>query len=414
MRFSHLFTKTEKETPKDETSTNARLLEQGGFIYKNNAGIYTYLPLGWRVINKISAIVREEMNSIGGVEFLMPSLINKRYWEASERWDVEVMYKLKDETGHEFGLGWTHEEVITEIVKRYLKSYKDLPFSAYQIQTKFRNEPRAKSGILRGREFMMKDLYSFHWDEEDLTRFYEEVSAAYLKVFQRCGLDPYVTEASGGVFTKERTHEFQVLAPAGEDTIFYCERCRFAQNKEISTLANGGKCPQCEGTVKMDKAIEVGNIFRQGTRYSKAFNLNFIDEKGESHPIVLGSYGIGISRLMGAIAEVFHDKHGLIWPGSVAPFQAHLISLDYKSQEAEKIYQKLVDQGVEVLFDDREDKAAGEKFADADLLGIPWRLVVSEKTSKAKSVEIKKRGENGLELVKIKDLGKYLTRLLQL
>lgn len=410
MKLSKLFTKTEKDLPKDETSVNAQLLEQGGFIYKNNAGIYTYLPLGWRVLNKINAIIREEMNALGATELLMPTLVNKRYWEASQRWDVEVMYKLKDEIGHEFGLGWTHEEVITEIAKRYTQSYKDLPFSTYQIQSKFRNEPRAKSGILRGREFLMKDLYSFHRDEEDLNRFYEEISGAYSKVFQRCGLETYITEASGGVFTKERTHEFQVLTPAGEDTIFYCQKCRYAQNKEISTLANGGRCPKCEGIIISGKAIEVGNIFRQGTRYSKAFNLNFVDEKGDSHPIVLGSYGIGISRLMGAIAEVYHDKDGLLWPESVAPFRAYLIALDNKSKEGEKIYQKLEDHGIEVLYDDREDKTAGEKFADADLLGLPIRLIVSAKTLKEKSVEWKRRGKQGMELVKIKDLVKVLIK----
>lgn len=409
MKLSELFIKTERETPQDEVSVNAQLLEQAGFIYKNNSGVYTYLPLGWRVLNKINHIIREEMNALGSVELLMPVLVNKRYWEVSERWDVEVMYKLKDETGHEFGLGWTHEEVITEIAKRYVQSYKDLPFSAYQIQSKFRNEPRAKSGILRGREFLMKDLYSFHRDEDDLGRFYQEVSDTYLKVFQRCGLDVYVTEASGGAFTKEYTHEFQVLSGAGEDTIFYCEKCRYAQNKEISKLARGGKCPKCDGTIGGSKAIEAGNIFRLGTRFSKAFNLNYVDEQGESHPVAMGSYGIGSSRVMGALAEVYHDKDGLLWPEAVAPFRVYLIALDGKLKEGRMIYQKLGDNGEEALFDDREDKTAGEKFADADLIGLPLRLVVSARTLKEKGVEVKRRGKPGMELVKIKDLVKFLS-----
>ncbi|MDO8495493.1 MAG: aminoacyl--tRNA ligase-related protein [bacterium] len=410
MKLSRLFTKTEKETPKDETSVNAQLLEQAGFVYKNNSGIYTYLPLGWRTLNKINAIIREEMNALGATELLMPTLVNKRYWEASERWDVDVMYKLKDETGHEFGLGWTHEEVITEIAKRYVQSYKDLPFSAYQIQSKFRNEARAKSGILRGREFLMKDLYSFHRDEADLQRFYQDVLNSYLKVFQRLGLDAYVTEASGGAFTKEYTHEFQVLSEAGEDTIFYCEKCRYSQNKEITNLPQGGKCPKCDGTINVGKSIEVGNIFRLGTRFSKAFNLNFVDEKGESKPIVMGSYGIGPSRVMGTLAEVFHDKSGLLWPESVAPFKVYLIALDGAAKEAAKIYQRLWDHGVEVLYDDRDDKGAGEKFADADLIGLPIRVIVSSKTLKEKSVEVKRRGKPGMELVPVKDIGKTLEK----
>lgn len=411
MRFSRLFTKTEKKSPQDETSVNAQLLERGGFIYKNSSGVYTYLPLGWRVLQKINQIIREEMDILGAPELLMPALVSKRYWEASERWAVEVMYKIKDDSDHEFGLGWTHEEVITEIAKRYLSSYKDLPFSAYQIQSKFRNEARAKSGVLRGREFLMKDLYSFHRDEEDLNLFYQKVIEAYHRIFLRCGLETYLTEAAGGAFTKEYTHEFQVLSEAGEDTIFYCPQCRYSQNKEISKLAMGSKCSKCsEGTIRSDKAIEVGNVFRLGTRFSQAFNLFFVNEQGENKPVVMGSYGLGPSRIMGAVAEVHHDQHGLCWPERLAPYQAYLLALDNKTKEAEKIYQKLTEQGVEVFYDDREEKTAGEKFADADLLGFPWRLIVSAKTLKEKSVEVKKREKSGTELVKIKDLSKFFTR----
>lgn len=411
MRISQLFTKTEKEAPQGETSANAKLLEQAGFIYKNNSGIYSYLPFGWRVIQKINAIIREEMNALGAQEMLMPSLVNKRYWEASNRWEVKVMYRLKDEEGgHEFGLGWTHEEVIAEIAHRYVHSYKDLPFSAYQIQMKFRKEPRAKSGVLRGREFLMKDLYSFHRDEDDLDVFYQQARQAYLNVFQRCGLDVYVTEASGGAFTKEYTHEFQVLSEAGEDAIFYCSRCRYSQNKEISQLASGERCPSCqEGTIKSGKAIEVGNIFKLGTRFSQAFNLNYSDENGQSHLIIMGSYGIGPSRLLGAIAEVFHDKQGLIWPETVAPYKIFLIALDGKFKEAEKIYQRLEKEGLEVVYDDRPEIAPGERFADADLIGLPIRLIISAKTLKEKSVELKRRNKTGMELIKISALAKFLS-----
>jgi len=409
MKLSKFFTKTEREAPKDEISVNAQLLERGGFVYKNNSGIYTYLPLGWRVLGKINKIIREEMDAIGGQELFMPALVNKRYWDASDRWDVAVAYRLKDEFGHEFALGWTHEEVITEIAKRYIQSYKDLPVSVYQIQTKFRNEPRAKSGVIRGREFLMKDLYSFHADEEGLNDFYEKVIEGYRRIFERCGLKTYLTEASGGAFTKEYTHEFQVLSEAGEDTIFYCESCDYAQNKEISKLVKGGKCPKCGNMTNSGKAVEVGNVFKLGTRFSEAFNLYFVDEKEQGHPIVMGSYGIGPSRLMGAIAEVHHDENGLIWPESIAPYKFILIALEHSYEKAEKIYQKLLESGMEVLYDDREEKTAGEKFADADLLGIPVRLVISERTLKSKSIEIKKRDKNTKELVKIKDIDSILT-----
>jgi len=410
MKLSQLFTKTEKLPPAEEVSANAQLLERGGFIYKNNSGIYTFLPLGWRVLQNINQIIREEMDAIGGQEMQMPSLINKRYWEASGRWEVDVMYKLQDANKHEYGLGWTHEEVTAEIAKRYLQSYKDMPFSLYQIQTKFRNEARAKSGILRGREFLMKDLYSFHPDEASLNEFYWQVAEAYHKIFKRCGLEAIITEASGGDFTKEYTHEFQVLSEAGEDEILYCEKCRYSQNASISQMAKGGKCPKCEGKINSGKAIEVGNIFRLGTRFSKAFNLNYTDEQGAEHPVVMGSYGIGPSRLVGTIVEVFHDDKGIIWPASVAPFQVYLISLDGTRVESDKIYKKLLSKKISVLYDDSEERSAGAKFADADLLGIPVRIVVSTKTLKEDSVEIKRRGADGFELVKIKELESWLAK----
>jgi prolyl-tRNA synthetase len=409
MRLSRLFTKTARENPRGEVSVNAQLLERGGFIYKNSAGVYTFLPLGWRVINKVANIIREEMNKIGGVEMLMPALVEKKYLDATKRWDVEIGFEVKGkgEKRAGFVLGWTHEEVLTEIASKFISSYKDLPFAAYQIQTKFRNEPRAKSGLLRGREFIMKDLYSFHASEEDFWRYYEEVKKAYFKIFHRCGLEAIYTVAAGGTFTVSNTHEFQVPAAVGEDKIFVCEKCSYAENLEISHFKTGDACPKCGGEMVEKKAIEVGNIFPLGTKYSKAFGLQFVNEKGKKEYVIMGSYGIGLGRLMGAVVEVSHDENGIIWPESLAPFKVHLIELDDKRSEADDIYERLLHNGVEVLYDDRQGKTAGEKFADADLIGCPIRLVVSERTLKEKNVEVKsRRGKETklLPLTKILDL----------
>ncbi len=400
MKQSQLFTKTAKEAPKDEISVNAKLLERGGFIYKNSAGVYTLLPLGWRVIQKISNIIREEMNTIGGQEMFMPALVEKKYLDATNRWDVDIGFEArgKKEDRANFVLGWTHEEVLTEIASKYISSYKDLPFAAYQIQTKFRNEPRAKSGLLRGREFMMKDLYSFHVSEEDMLRYYDVVRKAYEKVFKRCGLKTVYSVAAGGDFTISNTHEFQVLTEVGEDTILVCEKCEYAENTEISKLKNGDKCPQCGGEIKSHKAIEVGNIFPLGTKYSQAFNLKFVREDGIKELVVMGSYGIGVGRTMGAIVEVYNDKNGIIWPESIAPYEVHLLEL---GADASQIYDTLRREGIEVLYDDRKNETAGVKFADADLIGIPYRAVVSERT-KGK-IEVKKRGEQDSRLMNLKD-----------
>jgi len=407
MRQSELFAKTRKEAPKDETSKNAQLLERAGFIYKNSAGIYSFLPLGWRVLDKIAGIIREEMNAIGGQEMFMPAMVEKKYLDTSGRWDVLIGFEIKGkkEDKANFTLGWTHEEVLTEIVSKYINSYKDLPFSAYQIQTKFRNEPRVKSGLLRDREFIMKDLYSFHADEKDLEKFYNIVKNAYFKIFERCGLKSYYTLAAGGDFTASNTHEFQVATPVGEDTIFLCSQCEYAENKEISKLKDGGKCPKCRGKIHEEKSIEVGNIFPLGTKYSEAFNLKYVDEKRNKKFVVMGSYGIGLGRVMGTIVEIFHDKKGIIWPESVAPFKVHLIEL--KGVSAEKIYKDLIKRGVEVLYDDR-DVSAGEKFADADLIGIPYRMVVSEKTIKENKVEVKNRKTSKIKMVDKKELIKHV------
>jgi prolyl-tRNA synthetase len=406
MRLSKLFTKTARENPSGEISVNSQLLERGGFIYKNSSGVYTFLPLGWRVIGKIAGIIREEMNKIGGVEMLMPALVEKKYLDATKRWDVEIGFEVrgKGEKKAGFVLGWTHEEVLTEIASKFISSYKDLPFAAYQIQTKFRNEPRAKSGLLRGREFIMKDLYSFHSSEEDFWRYYEEVKKAYLKIFHRCGLEAIYTVAAGGNFTVSNTHEFQVLSAVGEDTIFICEKCEYAENAEVSNLKTGDTCPKCGGEMIGKRAIEVGNIFPLGTKYSKAFGLQFVNERGKKEYVIMGSYGIGLGRLMGAVVEIHHDGKGIVWPEPLAPFKVHLIELDGKRSEGEAIYEKLLHNGVEVLYDDREEKTAGEKFADADLIGCPVRLVISDRTLQEKSVEVKSRRGKEVKLLPLTEV----------
>lgn len=400
MRYSRVFAKTTK-TQKQFESKNQTLLQQAGFIDQLSAGVYTFLPFGLRVLNKISAIVREEMNAVGGQEVLMPALVPKELWEKTKRWDLDVPFKTALYDGREFALGWSHEEVITPLVKQFVSSYRDLPFAPYQIQSKFRNEPRAKSGIMRGREFLMKDMYSFHRDQADLDRFYEEMKIAYARVFDRVGLgsQTFLTFASGGVFSKF-SHEFQTLSPAGEDTIYLSEEKRVAINKEVfedDVLRDLGVTRE---SLKEEKAIEVGNIFKLGTRFSDAFDLTYADEKGEKHPVFMGCYGIGPSRLMGTIVEVLADDKGLVWPRAVAPFAVHLIDIR-APEKAKAAYGALTERGIEVLWDDR-DLRAGEKFSDADMIGIPVRVVVSEKTGE--KVEVKKRTEAEAALKSVEEV----------
>lgn len=388
MLQSRQFARVLDQWPKDEEAINARYLIRAGFLSKTAAGVYTLLPLGQRVLHKINAIIREEMNGVGAEELSMPALIPKRIWEQSGRWEVPVVYKLTGADGEEYGLGWTHEEVIAEIGEKYLVAEKFLPRAVYQIQTKFRKEARAKSGILRGREFLMKDLYSFHATEADMRAYYEVVAEAYKRVFARVGLQALVCEASGGDFTKDYTHEFQVVAESGEDLIYVCEAgCGFCQNKEIAKVGAGEQCPQCsKGKIEEKKAIEVGNIFRLGERFSEKF--------------FMASYGIGPTRVLGTIVEVSHDEQGIVWPEAVAPFQAHLLVLgkEEKTRErAKDLYEKLIVQGHEVLFDDREEPA-GVKFVDADMIGCPYRIVISDRVPEGE-VEIKKRGRAKSEVV---------------
>lgn len=410
MLQSRLFYKTSKKVTEEEKSINAQLLTRAGFIDKLMAGVYTYLPLGLRVLEKIKNILREEMNAIGGQEILMPALTPKANWVATGRWDkIDVLFKLKGGGDKEYALGSTHEEIITPLVKKIINSYKNLPLAVYQIQDKFRDEPRAKSGLLRGREFSMKDLYSFHTNEADLDVYYEKVKKTYLKIFKRCGLEAIVTEASGGTFSKY-SHEFQVLTKSGEDTIFYCQKCFYAQNKEISEYKEGDKCPKCNGEIRMGRAIEVGNIFKLKTKFSEAFDLNFLDKDGKKKLVIMGCYGIGPSRMMGSIVEVHHDEKGIIWPREVAPFDSHLVAIFGKekkmnktiSEEAVQLYRSLQKQGFDILYDDREEESAGVKLSESDLIGIPLRLVISEKTLSKDSIEVKSRDSTEIKLVKIR------------
>jgi len=400
MHQSQLFTKTSKTAPKDEVSLNAQLLTRAGFIDKLMAGVYTFLPLGLRVIKKIEQIIREEMNQIGGQEINMPAMQPKENWEKTGRWEaMDDLYKLTDASGREFALGPTHEEVVVPLVKKFIKSYKDLPLYLYQFQTKFRMELRFKSGLLRGREFLMKDLYSFHLSEKDFNSYYETAKTAYWQIFARIGLKEktHLTFAAGGTFSKY-SHEFQTVSPIGEDTIYICQKCTQAINKEIKNEV--AQCPNCGAKDFTEKkAIEVANIFTLKNKFTKPFDLSVVDERGKKREVIMGCYGIGLSRLMGTIVEVYHDDKGMIWPETVAPFKVHLLSLD-KNKEAEKIYHELIKQDIEILYDDRA-VSAGEKFADADLIGIPNRLVVSEKSIKAGGVELKRRAQEKTEIIKL-------------
>ncbi|MBI4068050.1 prolyl-tRNA synthetase [Candidatus Kaiserbacteria bacterium] len=406
MRQSQLFTRTRKEAPTDEISKNAQLLIRAGFIYKEMAGVYTLLPLGFRVIKNIERIIREEMNAIGGQEVLMTTLQDPKLWEKSGRWDdsvIDVWFKTTLRQGTELGIANTHEEALTNILREYISSHRDIPAYIYQIQTKFRNELRAKSGIMRTREFQMKDLYSFNADEAGFRAFYEQCAQAYMRIFARAGIGDvtYRTFASGGSFSPF-SDEFQTLTEAGEDTIYIDDASGRAVNKEVYTDDVLAELGLSKDAMREARSIEVGNIFPLGTRFPEALGLMYTDESGEKKFPYMGSYGIGLGRLMGTIVEVLSDDKGLVWPHEVAPFAVHLVSLAGNNSdvaaEAENTYNALTERGIEVLFDDR-DARAGEKFADADLIGIPTRVVVSEKTIAAGGIEVTDRKTGSTELV---------------
>jgi prolyl-tRNA synthetase len=405
MNQSKLFSKTRKEAPKDEVSKNAQLLIKAGFINKEMAGVYSFLPLGLRVLNKVNNIIREEMNTVGGQEIFLTSLQEKENWEKTNRWSdeaVDIWFKTKLKNGTEFGLAATHEEPLTALMKNHIRSYKDLPAYPYQIQTKFRNETRAKSGIMRCREFLMKDMYSFSKDTVQHEVFYEKAKIAYQNIFTRAGLGDrtYITFSSGGSFSKY-SHEYQTLSDAGEDIIYICEKCKVAVNKEI--IKEQSKCPVC-GNEKLveGKAIEVGNIFNLSTKFSDALDLTYLDEKGEKQKVIMGCYGIGPGRLMGTVVESLADDKGLVWPVEIAPFKAHIIEIgsgDEVKKLSEELCNNLEEIGVEVLCDDR-DMRPGEKFADSDLFGIPLRIIVSEKTIQSGEYEVKERKDGKISMIK--------------
>ncbi|HEX5796781.1 MAG TPA: aminoacyl--tRNA ligase-related protein [Candidatus Saccharimonadales bacterium] len=415
MRYSDLFTKTIKEIPADEAARNAQLLIQAGFIHKEMAGVYSYLPLGKKVLDNISQIVREEMNAIGGVEIELSILQNKDIWEKTDRWDdekVDNWFKTKLKSGTELGISLTNEEQLANALRAFVSSYKDLPVYIYQIQKKFRNELRAKSGLMRGREFLMKDLYSFSRNQQEHDEFYEKAIEAYMKIYKRLGISgaTYRTYASGGIFSKY-SDEFQTLSEVGEDTIYIDEAQRIAINKEVFNDEVLGELGLSESELVEKKAVEVGNIFSLGTKYADALDVFYTDEKGNRKSIIMGSYGFGISRMMGLLAEHFADDKGLIWPEEVSPFEVYLALLERDKKtagKAEELYHKLQEKGVAVLFDDR-DVRAGEKFADADLIGLPFRVVVSEKSLKAGGVEFKKRTSKETEILTPDELVKRLT-----
>ena len=415
MRQSTLFYKTKRTVPKEIEAISHKLLYRGDFIDQLASGVYTLMPLGFLVHKKIEEIIREEMLKIGAQELYMPVMHPRYLWEKTGRWKTmgDTLFKLKDRHKKEFVLGPTHEEVITKIVKERISSYKDLPLALFQIQIKFRNELRFTGGLLRTREFIMKDLYSFHTDEKDFRKFYDKVIKAYLKIFKRCGLKPIVVEASGEGFTQSVTHEFQVLTPVGEDRIVFCPKCQFAQNKEIARGKEGKKCPVCKrGILEERRGIEIGNIFPLGTKYSKSFDLTFTDKTGKKKLVIMGCYGIGLGRLMAAVVEINHDQKGIIWPKEVAPFLVHLVPVEIKDkkvyQSAEKIYQDLKREQIEVLYDDRKDVLPGEKFVESDLLGIPLRLIISRKNLSKHQAEIKKRGKEKTEFIKLGNIIKYI------
>ncbi|MBA3733197.1 prolyl-tRNA synthetase [Patescibacteria group bacterium] len=415
MRQSQLFTKTRKEAPADEVSKNAQLLIKAGFIHKEIAGVYSLLPLGLRVVNKIKKIISTEMEALGSVEIIMSTLQNKEIWEITDRWSdekVDVWFKSALKNGNEVGFGWSHEEPITNMMKFHTGSYNELPRYVHQFQNKLRNEVRAKSGIMRCREFVMKDMYSYSVDEKQHMDFYNKVTESYMKVFNNIGLGgiTYITSASGGLFTEKFSHEFQTLCEAGEDNIYVHKDGKLALNEEIWNDETLEKLAVKKEDFEFKKAAEVGNIFTFGTGKSEQLGLFFNDSEGKKRPVFLGSYGIGVTRLMGVIAEVFADEKGLSWPKEVSPFAVHLVRLGVSNETlefADNMYNDLQKKGVEVLYDDR-DLRPGEKFADSDLIGIPVRMVVSDKTLAVNKIEVKFRNKAEAELLDIEEALKIL------
>jgi len=410
MRVSQLFTKTSKTAPADEVARNAQLLIRAGFIHKEMAGVYAYMPLGLRVLDNIKRIVREEMNGIGGQEVMMTALQPKDIFEKTDRWDdakVDNWFKTKLANGTELGLGLTHEEPIVDALTPYVNSYKDLPIFIYQIQNKFRNEKRAKSGLLRGREFVMKDMYSLARSQEEHVELYERAAEAYHRVYDRLGIGDitYRTAADGGIFTKRFSDEFQTLSEIGEDTIYVDEEKRLAINEEVYTDENLAKLGLDKSKLVEKKGVEVGNIFPLETKYTDALDVYYTDESGNKQQIIMGCYGIGISRLMGVVAEHFSDDRGLVWPESIAPAKVYLVRIggETATKHADELYDELTRKGIEVLYDDRDERP-GAKFADSELMGIPYRVTVSDRLLETGTYEFTLRTTGETEVLTRSDL----------
>jgi len=411
MLYTEIFPKTLRKVPKDVQVISHRFLLQAGYIFQVASGIWALLPLGWRVYKKLEKIIREEMEKLNAQELLLPSLVPKELWQETKRWETmdPPLFKLKDRHEKWYGLGSTHEEIITDLARRFIKSYNDLPLALFQIQDKFRNEMRPTGGLLRTKEFIMKDLYSFHCSEEDLDRYYKKVAQAYKRICKKCNLKVIVVEALSGSIGGTASHEFMVLAESGEDKILYCPKCKWGINIEMGKKINS--CPKCKTKLKIGHSIEVGHIFKLGIKYSKEMNAYFMDRDGKRKPIFMGCYGIGLPRLLATIVEVNHDNLGIIWPKTVSPFDFHLINLNPKDKKvnnfARKVYNKLEKKGFDVLYDDRNE-SPGVKLKDADLIGIPIRLLISKRTKK--KIEYKKRKEKKSKLLTINQLVNYLKK----
>jgi len=409
MLYTKLFPKTLRKIPKNAQVISHRFLVQAGYISQLSSGIWSLLPLGWRVYKKIENIIRQEMNTLGAQEVFLPSLIPKELWQETRRWGTmdPPLFKLIDRHNKWYGLGSTHEEVITDLIRKFIKSYADLPLALYQIQNKFRNEMRPTGGLLRTKEFVMKDLYSFHKSEDSLEKFYQKVYQSYKRIYRRCGLNVVAVEALSGSIGGTFSHEFMALAESGEDKILYCPKCGWGMNVEVGR--NIKLCPKCGTKLEFKNSIEVGHIFKLGTNYSKKMGAYFMDKDGKKKLIIMGCYGIGLQRLLATIVEVNHDEQGIIWPKNVSPFDIHLVGLNLKNKSvdifAKSIYTKLEKKGFDVLYDDR-DESPGVKLKDADLIGIPIRLLVSKKTKK--KIEYKERKNKKAKLLTFNQVINYL------
>ncbi len=414
MKQSLLFVPTLKEAPKDAEVKSHKLMARAGLIKQTSAGVYTYLPLAQRVLRNIEKIIREELDARGCSEMLMPALQPRDLWDESGRWDQygpELM-RLKDRKERDFCLGPTHEEIVTHAVRDYINSYKKLPLALYQIQTKFRDEMRPRFGLMRGREFIMKDLYTFHENQEDLDVWYQSMKEAYTAVFKRSGLETRIVSSDTGQIGGDEADEFMVMSEVGEDTISYCMSCSYAANQEFSGLKEGDACPRCGGTIKTAKGIEVGNIFKLGTKYSVSMNAYFTSREGKREPVIMGCYGIGISRTLMASVEQHSTDDSLVWPEELTPFDLHVIPVNYRDQEVidnVDAFVKRLEMDYRVLVDDRDERA-GVKFKDADLIGVPYRIVIG-KDFKDGKVEFFDRYEGVKEVIDLESLESRLKTL---